>query len=307
MKHHHKLAVGSIATGLLIIVLSHISFTHDERVRFAQEIGKDVGIAFLLFGGFSVLLELRETKKYFSERLKELLIQQEYLTTLDPLTLEQMWTTVAKAKFKNEQLDEPDSFLHFLYGNVTDYLKLPYHENVGAEVVLTRAEHGGFIVSDTVTYTCRAVGGKIDAKIGWAADESAFREVHCIEARVTYPTGHDLAGHTDLIAEAAPGERTLIVDLKDYNIDGLVVELYSHYVIDGETMQSWTQEQPCRILKFSAHFPEDLDLDFTPFVPTKSKEEYPPPERRGCFHYVYSDWTLPRDGCMWMLRNPGAG
>jgi hypothetical protein len=71
-------------------------------------------------------------------------------------------------------------------------------------------------------------------------------------------------------------------------------------VIAGGKMQSWTQEQPCRILKFSARYPSNYALDFAAFVPRKSKETLH--EAEGETDYVYSDWTLPRNGCAWILR-----
>jgi len=298
MKHPKTHVTVSLLLGLLLIVGSHLQSPDGEWLRLLQEVAKDVGVACLLFGGFSAFLEVREIKRYFAERLEEIVIKQDYLQTLD---LELMWTSLAVAKFKNPQLNQSDSFLLFIYGNLMDYLKLPYRERVGAHVIATRADDGGLMILDTVTYTCRAVNGDIDEVIGWAAGTTAFRAVHFIRASVTYPSGHPNAGHTEIVKETGPGVRALQFRLrKNHNFDGLGVTVEARYEIDPRNLQHWVQEQPCKGLAFIAEFPESYEIQFSSFVPTAKLEDFE--VGPGSFSYTYTGWTMPANGCTWMLR-----
>ena len=266
----------------------------------SADVLKDLGIAIFIFGLFNILVDLPEWKQYFEERIKQILIQQEYLDELDKDVLRQLETNVLKARFHSAALEERGSLHNFVRDHVQRFLPLPYFDNAHAEVIYESTSPGALLVTDRVSYTCRAVDGKVERNVQWRGAPSAFREVRGIRFEGTYPAGHADEGTTDILAEAEAGKRELIHRLADeHAIDGIRIVLTATYVIDEHKMQYWELERPVKGVEVTLKFPEQYTPAFVGFLPV---ENPPPTVRPGYFHFCYLDWSLRNCGFAWQLR-----
>ena len=292
----------AILSGVLLVTGSRLlpivgSFSGRTTV---MDVLKDLGIAAFIFGLFNILIDLPGWKQYFEERIKEIIIQQEYLDGLDKDVLKLLETNVLKARLDSSSLDERGSLHNFVRDHVQRFLPLPFFEDAHAEVIYEPVSQGALLVTDKVSYTCRAMDGKIERQMKWKAVETAFREVRGIRFHGTYPAGHPREGETVELAKAAAGERELVHRLEDMNaIDGMRIGLVASYVIDEHKMQVWELERPVNGVEVTLKFPEEYTPSFAGFLPVQSA---PPTVGPGYFHFRYVDWTLKDCGFAWQLH-----
>lgn len=266
-----------------------------------MEVMKDVGVAIFIFGMFNILVDLPSWRKYFEERIKAILIQQDYLDGLSDGVLLALETNVLKARFKSTSLSSPESLHHFIRKNIQTFLPLPYHENTHAEVVYESAGPGLLLVTDKVSYTSRAVDGKLDRMVRWVADGAAYKTVKGIKLEITYPSGHPKAGRTETPVTIPPGKRELLHQLSDDQAsDRIRLAITAKYVIDEQKMQYWELSRPARDVEVTLKFPDAYTLSFTSFVPVAQNATLT--EAPGYFHLKYLDWTLRNSGFAWQLR-----
>jgi hypothetical protein len=72
-----------------------------------------LSVALIGFAIFSLALDTIDWREYFAERLKEVVIESDYLQTLDSDTLRDIQTRLLKAQFKNQAIDKEGSFLNY--------------------------------------------------------------------------------------------------------------------------------------------------------------------------------------------------
>lgn len=284
---------GSRLLGLLDFVGKHT----------AMEVLRDVGIALFIFGLFNAMLELPEWKKYFGERIKEIVIQQDYLDGLDPRVLSEIETNVLKALLRSPSLDEKGSLHHFVRKHIQGLLPLPYLENAHAEVVYEYDEPGTLLVTDIVSYNCRAVDGRIARDIRWQGGEDSFLEVQAIEFAAIYPGGRTPQNPPpNPLASAKPGERKLTYELKEeHAVDGMRIVMLARYRIEETRMQYWELTRPAKGVEVTLKFPDWYRAEFSAFLPARG---VPPTVGPGYYHFRYDDWTLKNCGFAWQLREP---
>jgi hypothetical protein len=303
MKKPHIFGVFGILVGILLILLSRVLFASlpAEWLSVLRDVLKDVGVAVILFGVLNVMVDLPEWRQYFEERIKAIVIQQDYLRSLDSGTLLALGNNVTQARLKLPGLGDPGTLLYFLNENIDRFLTAPYQEDVRADVTYSPAATGTLKVRDRVTFTCKAVGGKIKEKVSWKGGEAAFREVLGIKLTLTYPPGHLKAGVSTEALKTGAGERKLEFDLTgEYNVDGLKVELLADYVIDELNQQYWKLPDPCKGVEVRLTYPTTYEATLVDFAPLPSNAEYVVDV--GKFDFRYSGWTFPNSGCVWQLR-----
>ncbi len=82
------------------------------------ELSKSIGIAIICFGVFGILVDTKNWRDYFAERLKEIVIEQRYLDSMDLEALSDLQTKVMKAFFRDQSIDKEGSFLNYFKTNL---------------------------------------------------------------------------------------------------------------------------------------------------------------------------------------------
>jgi hypothetical protein len=124
MKTKTKSGVAWILGGLALVFFSVIleALIFGAGTARANSIGMDLihsliklsdvaGIAFLVFGLIHITIETEDWSDYFRERIREIVMEQSYLSTLDKNRLETLHSSVLKAKFGDQQIDREGGFL----------------------------------------------------------------------------------------------------------------------------------------------------------------------------------------------------
>jgi hypothetical protein len=193
-----------------------------------------LSVALMGLGIFGILLDSKNWREYFGERLKEIVIDNSYLKTLDSGTLKQLQTSVLKAQFNNQQIDKDGSFLEYFHLHLHKFISEPYREDVSTEVLMKKLEGSeDFLVTDKVRYVCRASGGKIQDSIGWKPDPDEFKEVRSLKIKIQFPANHEKAGESQEIqvdqTKLNEGVKESLSEFE--SIDGLVVIAEAVYVV----------------------------------------------------------------------------
>lgn len=135
------------------------------------------------------------------------MIQQDYLQNLDATTLDNLQTSVLKARFKDSNIDREGSFLHYFHQNLDRYIAEPYRDDATCEINYESVEDLGLIIFDKITYTCRKAGTEIQKSIRWQTDPDEFLKVLAVRMSVKYPYHHEKKGNTQAIYDSTQDEK----------------------------------------------------------------------------------------------------
>ncbi|MEY4590487.1 MAG: hypothetical protein RL497_2563 [Pseudomonadota bacterium] len=264
-----------------------------------------IGIAFVGFGFFGLLIDQKNWRDYFSERIKEIVIEKEYLTSLDASTLKDLQINALKAQFKNPDIDKQGSFLQYFNSNLHKYISEPYREDVSTELFV-KIENGKLVIEDKVTYICRASNGEIQKRIRWKPDDGEFEEVTSLTVEICLPNEaspkalYEKSG-IDLTEDLA-SENGVDVDLQQYiNHDGLRVTVISAYKTSFSRFQYWQMAHPTKNFDITIQYPDSMKIqhkalfvdDIDKIVTTNT----------GYLKLRYNSWLVPQSGIAWLLSN----
>lgn len=258
-----------------------------------------LGIAIAGLGFFGIILDTRNWREYFGNRLRDVVIQQDYLNGLDIDTLKSLQIKVLKAFFHDDKIDKEGSFLNYFHLSLHQYISEPYRESAN-KIVVMREVAGGIEIQDTISYICRKAGGSIQKSVNWAADPDEFRSVSKLKIEVQQPYRLDCKSEWKLLAEINVSKVDITKfkhdqPLDDYkDIDGLVVKMESTYVVDVDKFQYWQMAHPTKNFHMAISFPNDFLIQLKPLVlhPELAQTTI----RDGYADVLYDTWMLPQSG-----------
>jgi len=267
-----------------------------------------LSIAFVGFGFFGLLLDARNWKDYFSERVKEIVIENSYLDTLEDETLRDLQTNVLKALFKNPEIDKEGSFLNFFHKNLHKYISDPYREDVSTELHVER-DGNSLKIKDKVTYICRASKEKIQSNVRWRPDDGEFEKVEKLIIEAIPPDGttpvvllNESGGDLSNILETPGGiDVNLEEKLEKYkDKDGLRIIVVAEYTISASRFQYWQMAHPTKNFDITIKYPDDMSIQYKAlFMDGVDKIET---VEKGYLKLRYNSWLLPKSGIAWLLR-----
>lgn len=268
---------------------------------FAESLGM-IAIAFVGFGFFGLMLDAKNWRDYFSERLKQVVIENDYLGSLDEETLKSLQIRVLKAQFKNPLIDKDGSFLNYFHTHLHKFISEPYREDVSVEMIITEVD-GNFSVLDKVNFICRSSGGRIQSNVKWKPDEGEFIKVSSIVIRAKESNTEKLI---DLCIKNSAGdlsealENGLDVDLSSYKEkDGLRIFIESIYTIDKSKFQYWQMAHPTKSSDIIIKYPDNLKMQFKAlFI---DDVDMIVTDQPGYLKIKYNSWLLPQSGIAWKI------
>jgi len=267
------------------------------------------GVAFFVLGLIHILVETEGWSDYFRERIKQIVMQQSYLNTLDKDRLMALQASLLKAQFKNPQIDREGSFFNYLNTNLHPYIASPYRQDVNAEVIYTDAGDC-WDVFDKVTYICKKGGTSIQQDVAFRADLGEYESIESFEIKAIYPYTHKDAGkniplHKPEQPKPTLGER-FEVSLEQYkDIDGLMVVTTHRYKVRKERFQFWTMTHPTKNFNITLRYPEGYKVQWKAMV--LSPELSQSTEADGYFSAKYDFWMLPESGMTWLITRKKSG
>jgi hypothetical protein len=264
-----------------------------------------LGISLIGFSVFSFALDTRNWRDYFSERIKEIVIDNNYLEMLDPETLKTLQVNALKAQFHNPRLDNEGGFLNYFHVNLHRYISEPYREDVSTEILMreSSAKPDCFEVVDKVVYVCRASSNRIQESVRWFPDKDEFDEVTKLVVSVQYPENHRERGKIVTIkdckvsAEIVNGFSEPLEAYKE--IDGLVVIIESEYTIKKGKFQYWQMANPTRNFDITVTYPPGSRIQFKTLVVEDVVSQIT--QQDGYLKFKYDSWLLPKSGIAWLI------
>src|SRR3989475_12003168 len=95
-----------------------------------------ISVALIGYAIFSLTFDTKHWRDYFAERLKEVILEQDYIETLDYESLKDLQTRTLKAQFRNQAIDKEGSFLKYFESNLHRFISEPFREDVSAEALM---------------------------------------------------------------------------------------------------------------------------------------------------------------------------
>jgi hypothetical protein len=300
-----------IVVGLLAISVSlHLESIHfNPANRDPSLLGTCIkvldvaGIGLLAIGVLNILLETRDWRNYFSKLLREIVVEQSYLDTLDKDKLTALQTNVLKALFKDQLIDREGSFLNYFHLNLHKYIAEPYREDVSSEISISDHDANLWDVVDKVTYICRKFAGTIQPNIVWCIDEGEYENVESVIIEAQYPYNHPEKGKREELYSGVPSPgQELTIPLKKYaHIDGLVVTGIKKGRVLKKNFQHWTMAHPTKNFSIAIIYPASCSIQVKPLV--LNPELLLITERTGYYSAKYDSWMLPESGMAFRIKS----
>ncbi|WP_332854874.1 hypothetical protein [Duganella sp. S19_KUP01_CR8] len=268
-----------------------------------------VSVSLIGFAVFNFAIETKDWKSYFGERIKEVVIENDYLSTLSNDALKETQTRLLKAQFKNQSIDKEGSFLHYFHHNLHRFISEPFREDVSAEVHITAHEGTTekFVIQDKVTYVCRASRGTIQSHVGWQPDDGEFEEVVSLKITVSYPPSSPHAGKSEVVYPPTDAnlkedlKRGISVPLDKYKeVDFLIVKTEAEYIVRQGSFQYWQMAHPTKNFQIAIVYPQDFSIQFKTLVLEDVGSQIT--EQPGYLRFAYTSWALPQSGLTWLIR-----
>ena len=160
------------------------------HVKVFMELFKHIGIAFLLIGGISCLLEIPHWQEYFKQRLADVVVEQKYLEKMDVKQIEDLQLRTWKRLFKGAEIDREGSFLGHFEEKLKTLIGSPYRENVNETMIIDYCgeDDDCFIYTTLARYHCRQVRGELQEKVTWAPAPNELVEVEYVEITLAIPS-----------------------------------------------------------------------------------------------------------------------
>jgi hypothetical protein len=259
------------------------------------------GIACLVLGLIHIMIETDDWSEYFRERIREIVMQQAYLDTLDKNRLAVLHASVLKAQFEDPDIDKEGGFFDYLRSNLHHYIAKPYREDVTAEVIYTDAGED-LDVFDRVTYVCRRSRTGIQPSVTWQADIDEYVSIDSFIVEIRFPYTHEERGKRKELYNGKPEVgKTLPIPLAEYQqIDGLIVIVSQQYRLRKDHFQYWTMADPTRNFDITLTFPVGWEVQAKHFV--LSPELVLTTVTDGYYKAKYDFWMLPESGMSWLIK-----
>lgn len=308
--------LGLLAVLVALYIEVHLHTTTSLLGKVGIEFLKHIGIALLVLGLVGIILDFRDWREYFQERLAEIVVKKSYLTTLDRSQLISLQTDTLKAFFKAEDIDRKGSFLDYFHSKIRDFIGSPYREDINNIMVLAPTdEDDGYLVKDHLSYTCRKVGESIQPRVRWSIAREDIHELRDIRFTLVIPQS---LFHPDDFANQYPGieKPRVIVEQKDLtcegecyefnlmkykDVDGLRVSIDAEYVVRRDAFFSWSFTLPSKGLALTIQYPSQLELAVE-FFGMGEDEDLDINPQNGLYSMRHSSWVLPDSGLAWQLR-----
>lgn len=316
MKVKFSIGVGTsllmIAIGLLIVYITLYNKPQDPGDNYLIfSFFELLGFTIFTSGIFTILFQLPDWRKYFEQRLKGIILEQDYLNSLDSSSLSDLQVKTLKAYFKTSEIDKEGSFLKYFQDNLNQYISKPFREEVKTEINVLKVESDGYLISDRIMYRCRMVNEKIQENIRWRPDKDEFIEIKNLEMNIiregsqekeavlklVNQNGKYLIDGTQVITLDDIYKKGLVFDLKDFQQDRLFVEVKSVYKISRESFCNWSMAHPTKSFYITIRYPENCTIRFQPLL--LHPEKMVTNNDNGLFTMEYNEWLLPMSGVVY--------
>lgn len=273
-----------------------------QYVLIAIELFKTIGATGLALAFLNIWVETDDWRGYFEDRIKSIVIQQDYMKNLDKSTLDVVLRNLMKARFTSAAIDKEDGFLDHFEKNISKSIGTPFRENVVAIVCYAEETERKWIVSDTMEFVCRKVGAGIQERLTWESDEA--EEVRSLAVWVSRPSHDGYDAPERLIALSEEKDALSVMkkglDLSKFrDVDELKVRIVANYTQDRSVYYAWAMAHPSKNIDVQVILLDGYKLRFDSLV-TRPRDI---DKNIGSTYVrlIYKGWLLPENGLVWQI------
>lgn len=312
--------VGVLLT-LIATALSHsIGSTPEPYISDGITAMRALGIAVFSVGLVGVLLDFPSWRRYFQDRLAEIVIERRYLRKLKPPELVALQTATLEAFFDTDEIEREGSFLHYFHERLHSLIGSPYREDSQDIVNITLdTETNSLVVKDKISYTCREVAGRMQDFIRWEPEEGEFERIDALTLRLTAPTVGQgisppepgqtggMSGDIVISYEELRTNYQTTTDGFRYPLDpaiardGLRVTIEAIYRLSEHRFLTWTMAHPTKRFSLIVHYPADLTTTYQ--LVGIPRGDVTVTDNPGLLSVTCTTWALPDAGLVVQFRN----
>lgn len=296
--------------GIIITIISLvIDSTPDQLTHILHVVIKlleHLGIALIVIGFAGIILDFRDWKNYFQERLADIIVDKNYLVTLDKTELIALQVATLKAFFATDDIDREGSFLNYFQSKIHNLIGSPYRESVNMTIIVEEIDESTFKITEQITYVCRKVGDQIQDAIVWGLDEIEDTSITDVKFKIKCPDDyisqcaskcdqHDTCGSLIQLPSEAVNDHIFKVDLELYkNIDRLQVAVEAAYTTAKMSFYTIGMAHPTKGFSLTVIFPETLRIRLDTYG--LQQNYIYKRENKGTLTLGYNSWILPDNG-----------
>lgn len=273
-----------------------------------------IGIAFLLIGLVSIIVEMDHWVHYFQKRVADVIIENEHLESLSQDGLIQIQTSVLKAYFKNNDIAGIDGFLQYYQNHIQYLIGAPFRVNVDCIFLIqyydSSKEH--FRVTETLSWECKRNKTAIQEFIDYQPEPDEFEELKIKKLEFSHEkieNGSIEIKEEDIkktFSTQHGGMRFPILPTWK-EMDGLKVKIETEYKISIHKFLAWRMAAPSRGVSMIVNYPTDFDFRKESYVMESYGKNYNNTFDKtdlvhdGFVRFATSGWVLPNEGITFQL------
>jgi len=330
MKKRFGLGFVWILIGFLLVVtklyLDSLVF-HANIILYLKELIVQLGIAFLTMGIISIIVQFKEWKSYFQERLKDIVMDQSYLNNLNKEELLNIQINILKSLYKGSDIEKVGSFSQYLQTRIQRHVCTPFRDHVGYSVDILECDNDPdcFIVNETLTYTCKSVNNIIQDDIYWTWTDDEIKELISVDISVKCPdyfhniycqkckSNNNCTSGIISLTKKHLDENYKTVESNRYHgyaikiddivkpVDGLQITILSSIKSRKNTLFSWSMIIPTKDITMFIKFPNGYKLES--FIGGLENIEYSETFNGNMYTFVREGWLLPMAGIAFKLTS----
>lgn len=284
-----------------------------------------IGIAIFTIGLIGIMVEFKDWRDYFRDRLADIIRHKTYLQTLEDDELLDIQTNVLEALYKAKRLDVEGSFLKFYNSKIRDYIASPYREDTRGVIKIEPPDvDGSCILEETIMYKCRkGANSSIQSEVKWHSDAPDIIG-DLIDYHVTLQMPENFYQSPDFTTKYPNASGGKIVFNKDNDrlvksdkdhgftlslsefekVDNLLVTACIKYMIPVTKFATWFMAYPSKGFSATINYPEHLEIVMEAFGMDSNKLQIT--SQKGVYSLDYDSWVLPDTGLAYQLREKKA-
>ena len=305
--------------GLVVLLIAVITEKYSEAGVFEEhknladviiETLKAAGAAVIVIGGINAIIETGHWRRYFEGRIKDIVVEQNYLNGLDKNTLSNLHVKLLQAQFQDSSISGDDSFFAFYNKHVHQYIGGPFREDATACINIYETPGDSWKVHETVRFRCRKNGGKIQESVSWQPNESETPD--SVKISIRLPESFEdmeifsCAATEDSKCVDAASLRALKSGVKlnpieingshrDLTIcDGLEITINATYRLKKPSALTWSFALPTKKFHLTVLTDERYELATELFAANERGAKID--RSAGSLVLHYYDWMLPLNG-----------
>jgi hypothetical protein len=316
MRNFFKNFKTPLVTGIIFVLggtfIWHLSTLSGTFSQSGMKLLEFISHGLICVGFVAVILEIPDWRKYFGDRVSDIVLKNSYLDTLNDEQLSLLQAQLLQSKFRNSEIAREGSFLEFLQTNLHHHVNSSYRENVQSNVDITEVNGGDLLCIEELSYVIKTMGDDSIKDIEWTWVANEIKEDRLFRVITKCPPNkfrsnnchcpkqnNCIDGSLELTSEKQTFENNDIgykinLDTHLEVTNGILVKVKLEYLMGKNRLYFWSMIVPSKMINLNVRFPEHYKIDS--FIGGLYKFDYIEEKTTHSYSFTRNGWMLPRAG-----------